>query len=131
MQRDRGLLLLRVGIGLMFMAHGWPKLSGGPGVWTRLGGAMATFGIDFAPAAWGLLAAVSEFGGGLLLATGLFFRHASAALLATMLVAASMHLGRGDPFSKTSHSIEAAILFASLLWIGPGRHVLRIGRRAK
>lgn len=28
--RDVGLLILRVGIGLMFMIHGFPKLFGGP-----------------------------------------------------------------------------------------------------
>ncbi|WP_369811116.1 DoxX family membrane protein [Hymenobacter mellowenesis] len=27
---DFGLLIIRVGIGLMFMLHGYPKLTGGP-----------------------------------------------------------------------------------------------------
>ena len=31
--RDLGLLVMRVGLGLSFMAHGWPKLVGGPETW--------------------------------------------------------------------------------------------------
>ncbi len=68
---DAGLLILRVGIGVMFMIHGWPKLSGGPEVWVKLGGAIGVFGITFAPTFWGLMAAVSEFAGGLMPALGL------------------------------------------------------------
>jgi putative oxidoreductase len=28
--RDAGLLVLRIGIGVMFMLHGFPKVMGGP-----------------------------------------------------------------------------------------------------
>lgn len=35
--RDLGLLLLRVGIGGMFVAYGMPKLPGGPALWERVG----------------------------------------------------------------------------------------------
>ncbi len=31
--RDVGLLILRVGIGIMFMGHGLPKLIAGPEKW--------------------------------------------------------------------------------------------------
>ena len=41
--RDFGLLLLRIGLGAMFIWHGAPKLVGGPETWTRLGGAMANY----------------------------------------------------------------------------------------
>jgi len=40
--RDIGLLILRVGIGIMFMCHGFPKLTTGPEVWTKLGGALSS-----------------------------------------------------------------------------------------
>ena len=42
-----------------------------------------------------------------------------------MIVASTRHLVAGDGFGKSSHAIEAAILFLSLLWIGPGRYRLR------
>ena len=48
-QRDKGLLILRIGIGVMFMCHGFPKLAGGPEVWTKLGGALGALGIHFEP----------------------------------------------------------------------------------
>lgn len=124
MRRDAGLLLLRVGIGLMFVGHGWPKLSGGPDSWRKLGGALTAFGIDFAPAAWGLAAALAEGLGGVLIATGVLFRPAAAAMLATMVVAATMHLARGDGFIRSSHAIEAGFVFAAFLLTGPGAHAL-------
>jgi len=119
-----GLLLLRIGLGIMFVLHGWPKLAGGPERWAGVGGAMSNYGITFAPTFWGFLAAVSEFGGGILLLLGLFFRPASIFLFFTMLVAATMHLQKGDAFSDYSHAIELAIVFFSLYFTGPGRYSL-------
>ena len=122
--RDKGLLILRVGIGISFMFHGFPKLMGGPETWTYLGGALSAVGINFAPAFFGFLAAVSEFGGGLLLALGLLSRPACFFLFNTMAVATIMHITKGDPFMKYSHALESAILFASLMLIGPGKYSL-------
>ena len=119
--RDQGLLILRIGIGAMFMAHGLPKLMGGPELWEKLGGALGALGIHFAPTLMGFLAAISEFGGGLLLILGLLTRPACFFLLNTMLVGLIMHIRKGDPFNVYSHAAEAAILFFSLLLIGPGK----------
>ncbi len=94
--RDVGLLILRVGFGIMFMFHGAPKLFGGPERWGKLGAAMGNFGIDFLPAFWGFMASFSEFFGGILLILGLFFRPACILLTLTMIVAAGFHIGRGD-----------------------------------
>jgi putative oxidoreductase len=121
---DHGLFLARVGIGGMFVGHGWPKLAGGQAAWTKLGGAMAKLGIDFAPTMWGFAAACSEFFGGILLALGLAFRPAAAALLATMAVAAATHLRSGDGFGGSSHAIELGIVMAALLLTGPGKYAL-------
>ncbi|GAA3947654.1 DoxX family protein [Hymenobacter algoricola] len=118
---DLGLLLLRIGIGVMFTIHGYPKLMGGPEEWTQVGGAMKSVGIHFAPTFWGLMAAIAEAVGGQLLALGLFFRLACGLLLITMLIAALMHLSAGDGFNAYSHALESTILFLSLLLIGPGR----------
>jgi putative oxidoreductase len=122
--QDLGLLLLRVGIGGMFMGHGWPKLAGGPERWARLGKAMTHLGIDFMPTVFGFAAAISEFFGGLLIALGLLFRPGCTLLLGTMVVASTMHIRKGDSFTASSHAIEAAILFAALVLIGPGRYTL-------
>lgn len=124
-RRDLGLLLLRVGLGGMFLFHGLPKLLGGPARWESLGRATRAFGLDFAPTLFGLMAAIAEAGGGLCLALGILFRPALGLLITTMIVAAATHLDRGEGFGKASHAIEAAIVFASLLLIGPGRYVLK------
>lgn len=123
--RDYGLLILRVGLGIMFLYHGVPKLLGGPGVWEKLGGAMGNLGISFAPTLWGLMAALAEAGGGLALAAGFLFRPACALLTFTMFVAALKHLSTpGEGLFAASHAIEVGIVFLSLILIGPGRFSL-------
>lgn len=121
---DFGMLLIRVGIGIMFTIHGYPKLIGGPEKWAELGGVMKMLGIDFAPVAWGFLAAVAEAVGGQLLALGLFFRLACVLLLVTMIVATCMHVLSGDAFNAYSHPLESAVLFLGLAFAGPGRYSL-------
>ncbi len=122
--RDWGLLVLRVGIGLMFMAHGLPKVMGGAPLWTQLGGALPIGGPPVVHTILGFLAAMSEFGGGLMLALGLFTRLAAFFLFFTMAVAVSFHMRKGDDFNAYSHAAEACILFFSLIWIGPGKYSL-------
>lgn len=122
--RDIGLLILRIGLGCMFLFHGFPKLFGGPEKWERLGGAMAAFGITFIPAFWGFMAAISESLGGICLILGLFLRPACILLAITMLVATISHLSRGDGLGGASHAIEVGIVFLSLILIGPGKYSL-------
>ena len=62
--RNTGLLIIRIGLGIMFMFHGYPKLLGGPEQWELIGGAIKYTGIDFLFALWGLLAALTETFGG-------------------------------------------------------------------
>jgi putative oxidoreductase len=122
--KNLGLLLLRVGIGVMFMLHGWPKLAGGMERWEAIGQNMQLIGLDFAPVFWGFMAAVAEVFGGLLLMLGFLFRPATALLVFTMAVATLRHVAAGDGFGGYSHSLEAAILFFALLLIGPGKYSL-------
>ncbi|SNC63906.1 putative oxidoreductase [Hymenobacter gelipurpurascens] len=121
---DLGLLILRVGIGIMFTIHGYPKLIGGPEMWAKVGGTMKLVGLNFAPVFWGFLAAVAEAVGGQLLAVGLFFRLACALLLGTMIMATIQHVSSGDDFNAYSHALEAAFLFLGLLFSGPGKYSL-------
>ncbi len=125
--RDFGLLVLRLGLGAMFIYHGAPKLMAGPDKWTSLGTALGHLGIHFLPMFWGLMAALSECLGGLCLALGLFFRPACLMMAVTMAVAANMHLALGDGLKTASHAIELGVVFFSLLFIGPGRFSLRKG----
>ena len=120
--RNTGLLLLRIGIGIMFIIHGFPKLAGGPQGWEGLGGSMKVIGIDFLPVFWGFMAAVTETFGGFLLIVGLFYRPACILLVFTMIIASLVHFVKGDGLQGASHAIELAIVFFSLIFIGPGKY---------
>jgi putative oxidoreductase len=118
-----GLLIVRLGLGAAFIAHGWPKISGGPHLWGQLGFAMGSLGIHFAPVFWGFMAAAAEFFGGIALLLGAFFRPACLLLVIDMAVALTMHLHAGAPFSTVwSHALEDMIMFAGLFFIGPGAY---------
>lgn len=119
---DLGLLLLRLGVGAMFVVHGFPKLTAGSEYWAKLGVTMQNLGVDFAPTFWGLMAGLAETLGGVLLAVGFWTRPACMALAFTMLVAMVHHLVRGDGVAGASHAIEALCVFLGMILIGPGRH---------
>lgn len=118
--RNIGLLILRLGLGVMFILHGYPKMFGGPETWTEVGTAVQYIGIDFAPMFFGFMAGVIEFFGGIFLLLGLFFTPSLVALFLVMIVATANHFGAADGFSDYSHSIEMAVVFLSLMFIGPG-----------
>lgn len=117
-----GWLVFRVGIGITILLHGVPKITGGTEMWTAIGGSMAIFGIKFAPAFWGFLAAVAESIGGLLFALGLFFRPAAIMLTGTMIVALATHLAAGDSFMIFGHALDLLIIFTASILIGPGKY---------
>ncbi len=119
--RDEGLLLLRLGIGFMFIMHGGFKLLDGPDRWESLGHAMRHFGVRQWPLLWGLLASLAEFLGGICFILGALFRPASLLLLIVMIVAATVQYHKGG-LMVAAHPIEMGILFAGLLFIGPGRY---------
>ncbi len=118
--RDLGLLLMRLGLGAMFVLHGYPKLLGGPDKWEARGKAMENLGIHFLPVAWGFMAALSETLGGLLLALGIAFRPACLFLLSTMVVASALKL-KGGGLMDAAHPIELGFVFLGLLFVGPGK----------
>jgi putative oxidoreductase len=130
---DQGLLLLRLGIGAFYIFHGYPKLFGGPERWEAAGGAISALGIGFLPVFWGFMAAVAETFGGIFLILGLFTRPAAALLFITMFVATFHHIGSGDSYFYISHAGKMAVLFLSLLIIGPGKLSLdnKINRRRR
>lgn len=119
--RDFGLLLMRLGLGGMFIVvHGYPKMIGGPPLWEKIGGAVGSVGIHGYPVYWGFMAAFSELVGGVLLVLGLFTRPALALMLCTMVVAVASQLGHG--LGGASHPIEVGVALLGLLFLGPGRH---------
>ncbi len=119
--REFGLLFMRAGLGIMFIFHGYPKLFGGPETWERLGANMSNFGIHFAPAFWGFMAAFAEFFGGILLIFGLLFTPALILLILTMTVATVSYIADGQGIMGASHPLKVGIVFVGLLFTGPGK----------
>ena len=120
--RDAGLLILRIGLGLMFCLHGLPKLAAGPKLWAGLGKEMVHLGIDFFPVFWGFMAAATEGIGGILLILGICYRPVCVLLTFTMIVAsAKLHHDKADFQTAASRPIELAFVFAGLAFIGPGK----------
>lgn len=112
-----GLLVLRLIAGAAFIRHGLPKIQN-PFGWMGEHSAM--------PGVLQALAALSEFGGGIAWILGALTPLASFGVLSTMVVAASKHIGRGDPFVGRGGSYELALVYASvallLILAGPGRY---------
>jgi len=119
-----GLLILRLGIGLIIAAHGAQKLFGvwgGPGMakWTQ-----SVQRLRIRPAQpWAWVAALSEFGGGLLVALGLLSLLGSLAIIGAMVVAiATVHLSKGFWAGKGGFEFNLALITgaAALAFTGPG-----------
>ncbi len=123
--KDIGILLFRIGIGsAYFFVHGWPKIIEGPKLWVKLGAAMNNFGITYFPVFWGFMDSISEFGGGLLIILGLFTRSASSFIAFAMIVAATNHLSKLDPWSRAIYPIEMFSGLLLLIFLGGGKYSL-------
>jgi len=85
-----GLLALRLGLGVIFFSHGYPKLA-------HLGGGMQSFFVEHGlPGYFVYVAGVLEVFGGLMLMLGLFMRPAALLLAVEMAVAIwKVHSSKG------------------------------------
>ena len=119
-----GLLLIRVVLGGIMVAHGAQKLFGwfgGPGL-AGTGGWLEAMGLRPARA-WAGLTGLAEFGGGALLILGLLTPLGAAAVAGVMLVAiATVHWGNGFFKSNGGYEFNLLIVAAAiaLAITGPG-----------
>jgi putative oxidoreductase len=130
--RDWGLLVTRLILGVVLVAHGWQKFT----EW-GLAGTTASFeqmGIP-APPVSALIASIVELGGGILLILGLFTTVAGILVALTMLGAVLfVHAPHGVFVAGNGWELVAVIGLASLVFalVGPGRislDALIAGRR--
>lgn len=114
MNRDIGLLILRLGAGGMLMTHGWGKLQ------QLISGNMAfadPIGIGEAPSL--ILAVLAEFFCALLVVLGVKTRWVAIPPAITMLVAAVVVHG-SDPFGKKELALLFLTCFLALAFTGGG-----------
>jgi putative oxidoreductase len=129
---DRGLLLLRVALGVVFVMHGGQKLFVmGP---STVAGFLASLGMPF-PSVNAILVTAAELGGGLALLAGAFTRVAGLLTAFTMAVAlTTVHVANGF-FLPAGFEYTFTLLLASLavVMIGPGAYSVdaRLGRNGR
>ncbi|MEX6690225.1 DoxX family protein [Danxiaibacter flavus] len=118
------LLILRLIAGTAFIIHGWLKIQH-PDSWVPAGAPISI------PAFFQVLAAISEFCGGIAWILGLLTPLASFGIGCTMGVAVYFHaVVFGDPFVNLTggHAFELPLMFlglaVSLLLTGPGQFSL-------
>jgi putative oxidoreductase len=118
---DLGLLVVRLALGPMLIAHGWNKVFGAGGL-TGTAGWFASLGLR---PAWlhARLAAGTELGAGVLMALGLLTGLASLACVGLMIVAAfTDHRDKGYFIFKGGweYVVLVALVSVGLAAAGPG-----------
>jgi putative oxidoreductase len=128
MSLSLGLVILRVVVGLTLAGHGAQKLFGWWGGSGMDGWIQMVTKLRIRPAApWAWIAALSEFGGGILLALGLLSPLGSFAIAGAMLVAiATVHWPNGFWNVKRGYEFNLTLLASvtALALTGPGRYSL-------
>ncbi len=133
---DVGLLILRIGLGVVFIYHGYPKMPfpkspmGGP---KGFGGFLKQMGIPV-PVLMAWVVALVEFVGGFLLIVGFATRLIALLLAINMVVAiwkakiGTMKVGFSAQ-QATGWEFDFALLVAglALFFTGPGRLALHFG----
>ncbi len=114
---DCGLFLIRIGLALVFIFHGWGK-------WQDIGGTVGFFGSLGLAAAFAYLVAAVELLGGIAMLLGLWTEVAGVLLAVVMLVAIYLVTFNGG---FTGYEFNLMLLLAALgvAMTGPGAYTVR------
>jgi putative oxidoreductase len=113
---DLGLFVLRLGISLLMIPHGWSKLqrlNTNPGDFYNFLGLSSEFSL--------LLIVIAEFFCSILLILGAGTRLILIPLMIGMLVVVGM-VHHGDPFSEKEHALLFLVPYLTLFITGPGKY---------
>ncbi|UUD64458.1 DoxX family protein [Pseudomonas seleniipraecipitans] len=126
-----GLTILRVLVGIIFVAHGSQKLFGWFGGYGLEGVAQWMESIGLAPGyLMALMAGSAEFFGGLALIVGLLVRPAAVALTFTLVVAIfSVHISNGLFMADNGYEFALALMAATLALLVEGAGRLSLDKR--
>jgi putative oxidoreductase len=119
-------LLLRVSLGVLFLAHGlWMKV-----LTFGISGTVGYFESIGYPGFFAYLVILGEVGGGLALILGLWTRTVSLLFLPIMIGATLQHIGNGWVFSNPNGGWEFPVFWTVVLIVqallGPGALALKV-----
>ena len=122
---DLAALALRLSSGVLFLAHGWMKVS----LFT-IPGTIAFFESLGLPGFFFFFSILGELGGGLLLIAGVAVRLVSVPLIAILLGSVWAHAGFGWTFSNEGGGWEFPLFWAVvqgvIALLGAGAYALRL-----
>jgi len=123
-------LILRLTLGVMFIAHGLLKLA----VYTLPGTVQFFTQVGF-PGWLAYVVTAAEIGGGVLLVAGIATRQVALALMPVLLGAVYVHAGNGWVFNSPNGGWEYPVFLAIAALvqalIGPGAYALRLPNTAR
>jgi putative oxidoreductase len=114
--RPFALLVLRLGIGIIFLTHGWVKV-------LNLNGTMGMFAHMGLPGWLGVIAGLLELVAGVLLIVGLFTRICALLFTIEMCIAIlAVHMKSGPWWQVNNYNLPLAMLVGSfaIAILGPG-----------
>ena len=124
-QADYAALLLRVSLGLLFLAHGGMKI-----FTFTIPGTVQFFETIGYPGFFAYLVILGEVGGGLALILGVWTRVIAVALLPIMIGATLQHVGNGWMFAKTGGGWEFPAFWTVMLLVqallGSGAYAVKV-----
>jgi len=126
-QADYAALLLRISLGLLFLAHGGMKI-----FTFTIPGTVQYFESIGYPGSFAYLVILGEVGGGLALILGAWTRVIALALLPIMIGATLQHIGNGWMFAKTGGGWEFPAFWTVMLLVqallGSGAYAVKVER---
>ncbi|MEP6822653.1 MAG: DoxX family protein [Chthoniobacterales bacterium] len=120
--RETGLLIMRLGLGVLFIILTGPVLLHGPRAWASLGAGIRYLGLHNHYQIWGFLGALMGCAGGALMIFGLFFRPGVLLVLAITLVHLLGVLGSVGTLRTNLAAVELAVMLTGLLFVVPGKY---------
>ena len=117
------LLLLRLGLGLIFVYHGYPKL------FTHMHETVQAFPRMGFPAYFAYIAGIFEFFGGWLLVLGLFTRIAALLLAGEMAIAiVRVHIPQGGLMAVSNYQFPLAMAVGAFALVAVGAGAISLDR---